>query len=236
MPAVAAATGTTPGIYMNGSTVNDYDWAGVAARYPLWYADPTNYNTTYIGYIDPAVPSLRFWGQPLIHQYSQRGRLAGYGGALDFNRLRDRSVWDRMRTAGSASPSTPAAPAALVVDGEYGPATLRRLQEVMGAVNYPEVFAVANLRRYLNQAVSAHSQRMLTGTDRLPEDRGWDAQLFRVFQYWAWCWVRPVAGSWSTFAPGWSFGEFIDGEAGPATWAALQEALNRSKTGSFRLM
>ena len=106
----------------------------------------------------------------------------------------------------------------------------------MGATSYPEVFAVANLRRYLNQAVSAHSQRMLTGTDRLPEDRGWDAQLFRVFQYWAWCWVRPVSSSWSTFAPGWSFGEFIDGEAGPATWAALQEDLNRSKTGSFRLM
>lgn len=238
LDAVAAATGTTPGIYMNGSTVNDYDWAAVAARYPLWYADPTNYNTTYIGYIDPAVPSLRFWGQPLVHQYSQRGRLAGYDGALDFNRLRDRSVWDRMRTAGPVSPSTPAAPAnpTLVVDGEYGPATLRRLQEVMGATSYPEVFAVANLRRYLNQAVSAHSQRMLTGKDRLPEDRGWDAQLFRVFQYWAWCWVRPVSSSWSTFAPDWSFGEFIDGEAGPATWAALQEALNRSKTGSFRLM
>ena len=231
LDAVAAATGTTPGIYMNDSTLSGYHWAGVAARYPLWYADPTNYNTTYIGYIDPVVPNVSYWGQPLVHQYSQRGRLAGYGGALDFNRLRDRSVWDRMRTAGSASPSTPAAPAdpTLVVDGEYGYATVGKLKSVMGAVGYPEIFAVANLRRFLNSAVPADSIHQLTGLYRLPEDRGWDADAVKVFQYLVLAWGKPGVPS------GWSFGDWVDGDFGEATIAALQLALNASKANSFRL-
>ena len=235
---VKQLTGSTPGIYMNDSALNGYDWTAVAAQYPLWYADPANYNTVYMGYIDPAVPSVPYWGQPLIHQYSQYGQLPGYNGNLDFDRLRDRGAWDRM-TNGQASAPTPAAPAQsgnLVVDGEYGPATVNKLIQVF-APGYSEVYAIANLRRYLNKTVPEASQKQLTGSGRLPEDRSWDSQAIKVFQYWAWCWVRPVAGStWNEFAPGWSFGDYIDGEAGEATWAALQEALNRSRPGSFRLM
>jgi len=53
---VRSLTGSTPGIYMNDSALNGYDWSVVAGEYPLWYADPENYNTVYMGYIDPAVP------------------------------------------------------------------------------------------------------------------------------------------------------------------------------------
>lgn len=236
---VRSLTGSTPGIYMNDSAVDGYDWTGVAREYPLWYADPKNYNTVYMGYIDPPVLSVPYWGQPLIHQYSQYGHLPGYSGNLDLNRLRDRAAWDRMVAGGAVSPApTPKATSqgALAVDGQYGSATAQRLIDVF-APGYNETFAVANLRRYLNKTVPANSQRTLTGSDKLPEDRGWDSHCVRVFQYWAWCWVRPAAPDmWNRFAAGWSFGDYVDGEPGEATWAALQEALNRSRPGSFRLM
>lgn len=233
---VKQLTGSTPGIYMNDSALNGYDWTAVAAQYHLWYADPENYNTVYMGYIDPAVPSVPYWGQPTIHQYSQYGQLPGYNGNLDFDRLRDRTAWDRMINGQAPAPAPAPQSGSLVVDGEYGPATVSKLIQVF-APGYSEVYAIANLRRYLNKTVPEASQKQLTGSGRLPEDRGWDSQAIKVFQYWAWCWVRPVAGStWNQFAPGWSFGDYIDGEPGEATWAALQEALNRSRPGSFRLM
>lgn len=239
LDAVRGMTGSTPGIYMNDSALNGYDWSVVAREYPLWYADPENYNTVYMGYTDPPVPSVSYWGSPLIHQYSQCGQLPGYNGNLDFDRLRDRATWDRMIGGGqviSGAPTPVSTSGALVVDGEYGPATMQRLIDVF-APGYNETYAVANLRRYLNKTVPANSQQMLVGAGKLPEDRGWDSHVIRVFQYWAWCWVKPAAPDmWNRFADGWSFGDYVDGEPGEATWAALQEALNRSRPGSFRLM
>nr|DAW74058.1 MAG TPA: hypothetical protein [Caudoviricetes sp.] len=238
LDSVKSLTGSTPGIYMNGSALNGYDWTAVAAQYPLWYAGGSEYSDYGRPYSDPAVPSVSYWGQPLIHQYTEDGSLPGYSGTLDLNRLRDRAAWDRMINGQAPAPAT--APSGqsgnLTVDGEYGPATVNKLIQVF-APGYSEVYAIANLRRYLNKTVPEASQKQLTGSGRLPEDRGWDSQVIKVFQYWAWCWVRPVAGStWNQFAPGWSFGDYIDGEVGEATWAALQEALNRSRPGSFRLM
>ena len=233
---VKQLTGSTPGIYMNGSALNGYDWTAVAAQYPLWYAGGSEYSDYGRPYSDPAVPSVAYWGQPLIHQYTEDGSLPGYSGSLDLNRLRDRSAWDRMINGQAPAPASAPQSGNLVVDGEYGPATVSKLIQVF-APGYSEVYAIANLRRYLNKTVPEASQKQLTGSGRLPEDRGWDSQAIKVFQYWAWCWVRPVAGyTWNQYAPGWSFGDYIDGEAGEATWAALQEALNRSRPGSFRLM
>lgn len=229
---VRALTGATPGIYINGSTVNGYDWSAVAASYPLWYAGGPDYSDYGASYSDPAVPNVSYWGAPLIHQYTEDGRLPGYGGTLDLNRLRDRSAWDRM--IGGGAVSSVAAQAAsgeaqLAVDGEYGPATVGRLKAVMGAVGYEEVFAVANLRRFLNKAVPASSIQQLTGMYRLPEDRGWDESMVKVFQYLVLAWNKPGVPS------GWSFGDWVDGDFGEATVAALQMALNASKTDSFRL-
>lgn len=233
---VKQLTASTPGIYMNGSALNGYDWTAVAAQYPLWYAGGPEYSDYGRSYSDPAVPSVSYWGQPLIHQYTEDGSLPGYSGTLDLNRLRDRGAWDGMINGQAPAPTPAPQSGNLAVDGEYGPATVSKLIQVF-APGYSEVYAIANLRRYLNKTVPEASQKQLTGSGRLPEDRGWDSQAIKVFQYWAWCWVRPVAGStWNQFAPGWSFGDYIDGEAGEATWAALQEALNRSRPGSFRLM
>ena len=229
---VRSLTGATPGIYMNGSAVNGYDWSAVASQYPLWYAGGPDYSDYGTSYSDPAVPNVPYWGSPLIHQYTEDGRLPGYSGTLDLNRLRDRSAWDRM--IGGGAVSSVAAQAAsgeaqLAVDGEYGPATIGRLKAVMGAIGYEEVFAVANLRRFLNKAVPASSIQQLTGMYRLPEDRGWDESMVKVFQYLVLAWNKPGVPS------GWSFGDWVDGDFGEATVAALQMALNASKTNSFRL-
>ena len=239
LDAVKGMTGSTPGIYMNGAAVNGYDWSAVAREYPLWYAGGPDYSDYGTSYSDPTVPGVAYWGSPLIHQYTEDGRLPGYSGTLDLNRLRDRATWDRMIGGGqviSGAPAPVSTSGQLQVDGEYGPATMQRLIDVF-APGYNETFAVANLRRYLNSTVAPSAQRMLIGADKLPEDRGWDSHVIRIFQYWAWCCVRPVAPEmWARFADGWSFGEYVDGEPGEATWAALQEALNRSRPGSFRLM
>ena len=230
---VKSLTGSTPGIYMNGSALDGYDWSAVASQYPLWYAGGPDYSDYGTSYSDPAVPSVSYWGQPLIHQYTEDGRLPGYNGTLDLNRLRDRAAWDRM-IGGGASGSVAAQAAAsgepqLIVDGEYGYATVGRLKSVMGAVGYDEVFAVANLRRFLNKVVPASSIQQLTGLYRLPEDRGWDEDVVKVFQYLVLAWNKPGVPS------GWSFGDWVDGDFGEATVEALQMALNASKANSFRL-
>lgn len=228
---VRALTGATPGIYMNGSAVNGYDWSAVASQYPLWYAGGPDYSDYGSSYSDPAVPNVSYWGAPLIHQYTEDGRLPGYSGTLDLNRLRDRAAWDRMIGGGASATVSAAASgeAQLAVDGEYGAATVGRLKSVMGAVGYEEVYAVANLRRFLNKAVPASSIQQLTGMYRLPEDRGWDSDMVKVFQYLVLAWNKPGVPA------GWSFGDWVDGDFGEATIAALQMALNASKANSFRL-
>ena len=228
---VRSLTGATPGIYMNGSALNGYDWSAVASQYPLWYAGGPDYSDYGSSYSDPAVPNVSYWGAPLIHQYTEDGRLPGYNGTLDLNRLRDRAAWDRMIGGGASATVSAAASgeAQLAVDGEYGAATVGRLKSVMGAVGYEEVYAVANLRRFLNKAVPSASIHQLTGMYRLPEDRGWDSDMVKVFQYLVLAWNKPGVPS------GWSFGDWVDGDFGEATISALQMALNASKTNSFRL-
>lgn len=230
---MAAETGSTPGIYLNGQGIESGDWSAVASRFPLWYAGGPDYSDYGSSYSDPPVPSVPYWGgNVLIHQYTEDGYLPGYNSHLDLDRLRDRAAWDAMIGGGgqASSPAPqPASGAQLAVDGEYGAATVGKLKSVMGAVGYPEVFAVANLRRFLNQAVPSSSVRQLTGLDRLPEDRGWDAPMVKVFQYLVLAWNKPGVPS------GWSFGDWIDGDFGEATVKALQLALNASKDNSFRL-
>lgn len=94
------------GIYMNGSAVSGYDWSYVASWYPLWYAGGPDYSDYGMAYSDPAVPSVPYWGAPLIHQYTEDGRLPGYGGSLDLNRLRDRAAWDSMAGIAPADDTT----------------------------------------------------------------------------------------------------------------------------------
>lgn len=103
---VASLTGQVPGIYMNGTALSGYDWSQVAPRYPLWYAGGANYSSWGGAYADPAVPDSPYWGHPLIHQWTEDGRLDNYGGSLDLNRLTDVSTWDKMLGGAVAEQTT----------------------------------------------------------------------------------------------------------------------------------
>lgn len=104
---VAARTGTTPGFYTYQNVVRSYDWSGVAARYPLWIAGGPDYSDYGSGYSDPAVPDVPYWGSnALVHQYTEDGRLPGWGGSIDLNRLRDRAAWDAMIGATAPTDTT----------------------------------------------------------------------------------------------------------------------------------
>lgn len=104
LDAVAARTGTTPGFYTYQSVLASYDWSQVAARYPLWVAGGPDYSDYGAGYTDPTIPDVPYWGtSALVHQYTEDGRLPGWGDHIDLDRLRDRAAWDSM--VGATTPT-----------------------------------------------------------------------------------------------------------------------------------
>ncbi len=238
LQAVEAQSGAKPGIYMNGSAAGGYDWSSVASSYPLWFAGGQWYSDRYDGWGDPQAPDVPYWGKPLIHQYTEDGHLSGYGGSLDLNRFHGTDAdWDAMVS------STPVNQAldgygVIRVNGIWDPPTARRFRRVMGAWDYPEPFAVANLARYLNSTVGPELMRQFVGVDELPVDGVWSSDIYKAFQLWAWNWVPglPESDVWRRFAPDWSAGDFIDGEWGRATTAVFQEALNRSWADTGKLL
>jgi len=250
---VAAETGTTPGFYTYQNVLNSYDWSAVAARYPLWVAGGPEYSDYGRAYSDPAVPSVPYWGSgALIHQYTEDGRLPGYSGTLDLNRLRDRSAWDAMRGGGSTGfrPAPAAAApsvspytgkknksdgqAELVCNGNFGMATIGRLQQVMGTtidgvLDEDGSPAIERLQRFLNSAVPTDTQEALNDSPRLDEDGVLGPDTWRTLQYLIIAWHREYLPA------GWDYADWVDGEPGPATIGALQRALNNSRTNSGRL-
>lgn len=247
---VAAETGSTPGFYTYQNVLNSYDWSAVAARFPLWVAGGPDYSDYGQAYSDPAVPNVSYWGAPLIHQYTEDGRLPGYSGTLDLNRLRDRAAWDRMIGGGQVT-SAPAAPAAqaspytgkwnvsdgqgeLVCDGDLGPATIARFQQVMGTPIDGELDddgspAIERFQEFLNANVHAPSQEQLNGEPALDVDGVAGPATWRCFQFLVLAWHSDYVPS------GWSFGDWIDGDPGEGTIRALQRALNDSHANSGRL-
>lgn len=86
---VEGAFGKPVTVYMNKSVATSYNWSGIAPGRKLWLAwywyDPA---PTY-GYNPPGgqPTGLGAWGAAWIWQYSQYGRLQGYGGSLDLDVL-----------------------------------------------------------------------------------------------------------------------------------------------------
>jgi GH25 family lysozyme M1 (1,4-beta-N-acetylmuramidase) len=201
---VRAATGRTPFIYMSESVTSAYDWAAVAATYPLWVA---NYGTNkQQGWSDAAVRSPRYWGaaKTLIWQYTSAGRISGYSGNLDLNRVYlTREQWAGY--AGGAAPTPPPSPPIstppafpLPAGYVYGPKSGGD-KVVSGLVARKDGLTGAGLRTW--------QQRM--------SDRGWaidpdgkygdeTARVTRAFQK-----EKSLT---------------VDGLIGPATWAAAWTA------------
>lgn len=249
---VAAETGSTPGFYTYQNVLNSYDWSAVAARYPLWVAGGPDYSDYGQAYSDPPIPNVPYWGGgALVHQYTEDGYLPGYNAHLDLDRLRDRSAWDAMIGGGHVAASAPAAPVAqaspytgrwnksdgqgeLVCDGDLGPATIARFQQVMGTPIDGELDddgspAIERFQEFLNQNVHAPSQEQLNGEPALDVDGVAGPATWRCFQFIVLAWH-------SDYVPAdWSFGEWIDGDPGEGTIRALQRALNNSHANSGRL-
>ena len=240
---MAAETGSTPGIYLNGQGMESGDWSAIAGRFPLWYAGGPNYASYGQAYSDPDVPTVPYWGgNVLIHQYTEDGYLPGYNAHLDLDRLRDRAAWDQMIGGGHVTVSAPASPAPTAVDGqqrldedgEMGPATIARFQQVMGTPVDGELDddgspAVEAFQRFLNAVVGADAQQQLNGEPTLDVDGIAGPATWRTFQYLVMAWHPEYVPS------DWDFGDWIDGEAGEATIRARQRALNNSHANSGHL-
>lgn len=241
---VAAETKSTPGFYTYQNVLSSYDWSAVAARFPLWAAGGPDYSDYGRSYSDPPVPNVPYWGGgALVHQYTEDGYLPGYSSHLDLDRLRDRAAWDAMIGGGHVTVSAPAAsPAPTAVDGqqrldedgEMGPATIARFQQVMGTPIDGELDddgspAVERFQAFLNAVVGASAQQQLNGEPGLDVDGIAGPATWRVFQYLVMAWHPEYVPS------GWDFGDWIDGEAGEATIRALQRALNNSHANSGHL-
>lgn len=126
-------TGKTPMLYTSQSEVRYDDYSSIKnAGYPLWGACYLSRNANHGAFIpDPVLPSGG-WGaygsRPSIYQYSSSGWLDGW--QLDVNVCyMSTSDWDKL--AGGKAPSP--TPGKLDVDGWAGPATIRRMQELMGS-------------------------------------------------------------------------------------------------------
>ena len=241
---VAAETGSTPGFYTYQNVLSSFDWSAVAARFPLWVAGGPDYSDYGRSYSDPPVPNVPYWGGgALVHQYTEDGYLPGYSSHLDLDRLRDRAAWDAMIGGGHVTVSAPAAPPAptavdgqqrLDEDGEMGPATIARFQQVMGTPIDGELDddgspAVEAFQRFLNAVVGEGAQQQLNGEPALDVDGIAGPATWRVFQYLVMAWHPEYVPS------DWDFGDWIDGEAGEATIRALQRALNNSHANSGHL-
>ena len=240
---MAAETGSTPGIYLNGQGMESGDWSAIAGRFPLWYAGGPNYASYGQAYSDPDVPNVPYWGGgALVHQYTEDGYLPGYSSHLDLDRLRDRNAWDQMIGGGHVTVSAPASPAPTAIDGqqrldedgEMGPATIARFQQVMGTPIDGELDddgspAVEAFQQFLNAVVGADAQQQLNGESGLDVDGIAGPATWRVFQYLVMAWHPEYVPA------DWDFGDWIDGEAGEATIRALQRALNNSHANSGHL-
>lgn len=185
-----------------------------------------------------------------MHQYTGTGRVNGYAGDLDLN------VWHgseaalralapsggpvvaappvRSAPAPSARPTAPDGQDLLDVDGEWGPRTVARFQQVMGTpidgvLDDGGSVCVEAFQHYLNTVVSTDDQDNLNGSSPLVVDGVDGENTWRVFQYLVWCWHPEYVPD------GWEWGDWIDGVDGQATVMALQRALNVSTAGSGRL-
>lgn len=183
-----------------------------------------------------------------MHQYTGTGRVNGYAGDLDLN------VWHAseaalralapsggpvvaappVRSAPAPRPTAPDGQDLLDVDGQWGPRTVARFQQVMGTpidgvLDDDGSACIEAFQRFLNGAVGAGHLSNLIGAPALEVDGVDGEKTWKAFQFLVWAWHREYVPD------GWDWGDWIDGVDGPSTVAALQRALNASTAGTGRL-
>jgi lysozyme len=174
-------TGVRPLVYLNMSTVKQYNWSPVAnAGYQLWLAQ-------YDG--KPNFPGVPHWGTPIIKQYHDAGTVPGINGKVDLNVCNgDRGLLRRF----GATPASAVAPASgpdtlpELCYGDKG-AKVESLQKFLNAYPWkPPLPALPVTGNYLDQTTEvirgAQIQMGISGGDgrnlgpqtrRGLWDRGW---------------------------------------------------------------
>lgn len=183
-----------------------------------------------------------------MHQYTGTGRVNGYAGDLDLNVWHGSEAALRalapsggpvvaappVRSAPAPRPTAPDGQDLLDVDGEWGPRTVARFQQVMGTpidgvLDDDDSACIEAFQRFLNSAVGSAHLTNLIGAPALDVDGVDGEKTWKAFQFLVWAWHREYVPD------GWEWGDWIDGVDGPATVMALQRALNVSTAGSGRL-
>jgi LysM repeat protein len=115
--------------YMNSSTTRAYNWSAVAASgVKLWVANYGRNDGAYHG-----SPSVAYWDQWHIHQYTSVGRRPGYSGNLDMNVARP-GAWGDGATTTTVPVSNPAA--STVPHGMYLGYSVVQTQRLLAAHGY----------------------------------------------------------------------------------------------------
>jgi GH25 family lysozyme M1 (1,4-beta-N-acetylmuramidase) len=115
--------------YMNSSTTRAYNWSAVAASgVKLWVANYGRNDGAYHG-----SPSVAYWDQWHIHQYTSVGRRPGYNGNLDMNVARQ-GAWGDGATTTVVTVSNPAA--STVPHGMYLGYSVVQTQRLLAAHGY----------------------------------------------------------------------------------------------------
>ena len=165
---VEEAYGCKPMIYMSESVVNRHDWSSVVAgNYGLWVAKYRDYLPDYNYDMSKAgnMPSIKYWNEYAMWQWTSSGRLNGWNGNLDCNVFYgDAIAWDKYVGSGSGSnmpsnPITPQQPSRLsneemakkVIAGEYGDYPERKERLEAEGYNYEAI------QKIVNQAYSISS-------------------------------------------------------------------------------
>ena len=227
-----------------------------SASYPHGVADQYGCGTWAAQYADDAPTGWDHapWSDgswtAQMHQYTGHGRVPGYDDDLDldvfYGSEEDFRAYAIDSSASPSAPRSAPAPSArprptapdgqelLEVDGEWGPRTVARFQQVMGTpidgvLDDGGSVCVEAFQRFLNTVVSTGDQDNLNGSAPLVVDGVDGPCTWRVFQYLVWCWHPEYVPS------DWEWDDWIDGVDGPSTVAALQRALNASTAGTGRL-
>lgn len=206
-----------PLVYASGSVAATLRQCA-AGNYGLWVASWGANERG--GYRTPAVPSSSPFPFIAVHQYTSRGRLAGYNGDLDLNiAYLTREQWGKYARQDSKPTSTPVSKPAvqspsLTVDGIAGVRTVSALQHVCGTPVDGRISGqYANLKQYYPAFITVHyggtGSPMVTA---LQKKLGVTADGLLG---------RETITAWQK-----KLGVTADGIAGHATVAALQTALN----------
>ncbi len=116
-------------VYMSSSVTRAYNWSAVAASgVKLWVA---NYGRNDGAY--HRSPSVAYWDQWHIHQYTSVGRRPGYNGNLDMNVARQ-GAWGDGATTTTVPVSNPAA--STVPHGMYLGYSVVQTQRLLAAHGY----------------------------------------------------------------------------------------------------